>query len=83
MIALIAGLVLLANPHYPLATVFVREGELWLSELGNATEKRLPSPGLIADSAVLNISRTKVAFTALRVHCKISARAVRISGIMC
>lgn len=66
MTALIASLILFAAPKYPLATVFVREGEIWLSELGNRNERHLPSPGLTADSAALNITRTKVAFTARR-----------------
>lgn len=65
MSALVA-LLLLASPHYPLATVFVRDGQLWLSELGQANEKRLESPGLIADTATLDVSRTRVAFTARR-----------------
>ncbi len=66
MIAVLGSVVLLAAPHYPLATVFVRNGQLWLSELGQAQERRLETPGLISDAATLDVTGTRVAFTAHR-----------------
>lgn len=39
---------------------------MWLSELGKVEEKHLESPGLTADSATLDVTRSKVAFTARR-----------------
>lgn len=63
---LVVACLLSAQPKYPLATVFVRDGRLSISELGSAIEKPLPTPGLIVESASLSFSKTRVAFTATR-----------------
>lgn len=66
MTSLVVALLVGATPHYPLATVFVRDGKLSLSEMGKREETLLPAPGIAAESASLNFSRTRVAFTGMR-----------------